>query len=294
VENSVENDIDTIAPRSGIAAEPWCIRERGVDAGRSFLHETLFTLGNGYIGMRGTPEEGGAAPKGQTLEGTYLNGFYESEPIQYPENAFGLARTNEFMLNVPNAKRIGLSIDGEAFGLERGRVLDHERVLDFRTGLLTRTVEWESAGGKRVRIVSRRLVSCARKHVAAIEYVVTPLNFSGRLRLDSTLDSAVSNLQAGDDPRVGSAITGPSLQMVSQELSEQGGQAAAQCVVLVLQRTRHSGFVLASATDSVVAGGTGVRIERLAAGHTFHADVAKGQALVLHKFIAYATSRDSG
>jgi alpha,alpha-trehalose phosphorylase len=292
VENSVENDIDTITPRSGIAAEPWCIRERGVDsqpyAGRRFLHETLFTLGNGYIGMRGTPEEGSAARKGQTLEGTYLNGFYESEPIQYPENAYGLARTNEFMLNVPNAKRIGLRIDGEAFGLERGRVLAHERVLDFRTGLLTRMVEWESAGGKRVRIASRRLVSFGRKHIAAIEFAVTPLNFSGRLRLESTLDSAVSNLQAGDDPRVGSAITGPSLQTVSQELSEQGAHGA----VLVLQRTRHSGFQLATATESVVAGGAGVRIERLAEGHAFDAEVAEGQALVLHKFIAYATSRD--
>jgi alpha,alpha-trehalose phosphorylase len=291
----VGNDIDTIASPPGIAAEPWCIRERGVDAspyaGRCFLNETLFTLGNGYIGMRGTREEGSAAPKGQTLEGTYLNGFYESEPIQYPENAYGLARTNEFMLNVPNAKRIGLSVDGEAFSLERGKVLDHERVLDFRTGLLTRTVEWESAGGKRVRIVSRRLVCFGRKHVAAIEYAVTPLNFSGRLRLESTLDSAVSNLQAGDDPRVGSAITGPSLQMVSQEVSEPGAHGA-HGAVLVLQRTRHSGFQLATATESEVAGGSEVRIERLAEGHAFDADVAQGQALVLHKFIAYATSRD--
>jgi hypothetical protein len=101
-----KNDIDNITPLTGIGAEPWCIRERGVDPGARFLRETLFTLGNGYIGMRGTPEEGGAAPRGQTLEGTYLNGFYESEPIVYPENAYGLARTNEFMLNVPNAKRI--------------------------------------------------------------------------------------------------------------------------------------------------------------------------------------------
>jgi alpha,alpha-trehalose phosphorylase len=276
-----------MASMPGIAAEPWCIRERresGPRADRAFLNETLFTLGNGYIGMRGTLEEGSAAPKGQTLEGTYLNGFYESEPIQYPENAYGLARTNEFMLNVPNAKRIGLVIDGEEFGMGRGRVLDHERVLDFRTGLLTRSVEWESAGGKRVRIVSRRLVSFQRKHVAAIEYTVTPLNFSGRLRLESALDSAVSNLQAGDDPRVGSAITGPSLQPVSQELSEQG--------MLVLQRTRHSGFLLASSTETVLAGGVGVRIERLPDGHAFHADAAQGQTLILHKFIAYATSRD--
>jgi alpha,alpha-trehalose phosphorylase len=291
-EPEVENDIDNITSAARIAAEPWCIRERGAGTGTgtdtAFLNETLFTLGNGYIGLRGTPEEGSIGPKGRTLEGSYLNGFYESEPIQYPENAYGLARTNEFMLNVPNAKRIGLSVDGEAFGLDEGRVLEQERLLDFRTGLLTRTVEWESGGGKRVRIVSRRLVSFARKHVAAIEYAVTPLNFSGRLRLESTLDSAVSNLQAGDDPRVGSAITGPSLRPVSQEVSAQG----AQCGVLVLQRTRHSGFLLASGTESVVSGGADVRTEPLAEGHAFDAEVGQGQTIILHKFIAYATSRD--
>src|SRR5205823_11321146 len=73
-------------------------------------------------------------------------------------------------------------------------------------------------------------------------------------------------------------------QLVSQELSEQG--------VLVLQRTRHSGFLLASATESVVAGAAELRIERLDEGHAFDADVGQGQTLVLHKFIAYATSRD--
>jgi trehalose/maltose hydrolase-like predicted phosphorylase len=49
-----------------MAAEPWCIRERGVSTPAArFLRETLFTLGNGYIGMRGTPEEGSAAPGGR-------------------------------------------------------------------------------------------------------------------------------------------------------------------------------------------------------------------------------------
>ncbi|CAH0267918.1 Alpha,alpha-trehalose phosphorylase [Massilia sp. Bi118] len=280
------NDIDNIGAGPGIEAEPWCIRERSLDPDARFLRETLFTLGNGYIGMRGTPEEGSAAPKGQTLEGTYLNGFYDSEPIVYPENAYGLARTNEFMLNVPNAKRVGVEADGEVFGLERGRVLAWERVLDFRTGLLTRSVDWESSSGKQLRIVSRRLVCFARKHVAAVEYAVTPLNFSGRLRLLADIDSQVSNLQAGDDPRVGSAITGPSLQPAGRDSWVRGAQHG----VLVLQRTRHSGFLLASATESCVS--ATAQVEALEQGHAFEIDAAQGQTVVLHKFIAYATSRD--
>ena len=63
--------------------DAWCIRETSFDTASNFLDETLFALGNGYIGLRGTPEEGYAGPAGTSLDGTYLNGFYESEPIQY-------------------------------------------------------------------------------------------------------------------------------------------------------------------------------------------------------------------
>ena len=209
------NDIDN---NSGLAAEPWRIREDTLESSRAFLHETLFTLGNGWIGMRGTPDEGTVGGAGDTLEGTYLNGFHDTEAIRYPENAYGLARINEFMLNVPNAKRIAAVIDGERFALDACNVLAWERTLDFRTGLLERTVEWETASGKRVRIASRRLVSLGRKHVAAIEYAVTPLNFSGAVRIVADIDAEVTNLQAGDDPRVGYALTGASLNETQRKV----------------------------------------------------------------------------
>jgi len=279
------NDIDN---NSSLAPEPWRIRETDAgaqDPARRFLHETLFALGNGYIGMRGTPDEGVAGGTGAgALEGTYLNGFHETEPIRYPENAYGLARINEFMLNVPNAKRVALSVDGDRFGSDGAGIRAWERTLDFRTGILTRTVEWETASGKRVRIASRRLVSFARKHVAAIEYAVTPLNFSGRIELVADIDAAVGNLQAGDDPRVGSALTGPALL--------ETGRAVDDALALLEQRTRHSGFALATAALCVLEGGDDVRVERLDLGQRFDAEVAQGATLTLHKYVAYASSRD--
>ena len=82
------------SPLTTLPLEPWCIRETAFDTASHFLRETLFALGNGYIGLRGTGEEGYTGPAGTSLDGTYLNGFYESEPIVYPESAFALARTN--------------------------------------------------------------------------------------------------------------------------------------------------------------------------------------------------------
>jgi alpha,alpha-trehalose phosphorylase len=129
--------------------------------------------------LRGTGEEGYSGPAGTSLDGTYLNGFYESEPIQYPEAAYGLAKVNQFMLNVPNAKGVELWLGDERFDLLTGSIQTYERVLDFRTGLLTRVVEWTSPQGRSVRVRSRRMVSFENKHLFALEFEVTSLNYDG-------------------------------------------------------------------------------------------------------------------
>lgn len=273
------NDIDNIA----LPPEPWRICERGIDPARSFLHETLFALGNGYIGLRGTHEDMPGQP-GQTLEGSYLNGFHETESIHYPENAYGLARINEFMLNVPNAKPIVPFVDGRRVDAAGGRITAYERSLDFRKGVLERMVEWELGDGKRLRIESRRLVCFERKHVAAIEYRVTALNFAGAVRLEAGIDSAVTNMQAGDDPRVGSAITGPALVAAGREATERG--------LILSQRTRNSGFLLATGIACTASGVAGILGSDIDDGRCFAATLAQGETLVLHKYIAYASSRD--
>jgi alpha,alpha-trehalose phosphorylase len=267
--------------------EAWCIRETSFDTASHFLDETLFALGNGYIGLRGTGEEGYSGPAGTSLDGTYLNGFYESEAIHYPEAAYGLAKTNQFMLNVPNAKGIALWLEDERFDPLQGSVQAWERVLDFRTGVLTRTLEWTSPQGRRVALRSRRLVCFQNKHLFAIEFEVTPLNFSGGMRLEAALDGAVKNLEAGDDPRVGSAVSGQSLHLVSHE--QNVGFAA------LVQRTANSGFTLVSATDTELRGADATltiarQEQRLTQTYAFQAQ--QGQAVALSKFGSYYSSRD--
>jgi alpha,alpha-trehalose phosphorylase len=125
-------------------------------------------------------------------------------------------------------------------------VLDYERVLDFRTGLLTRSVDWESAR-QAVRIASRRLVCLRRKHVAALEVRRHAAEFLGPPA------SGRRHRQPGQQPagrrrsarRFGDHRPQPAA-MVDSERRRQG--------VLVLQRTRHSGFLLATATEAVLHG----------------------------------------
>ena len=67
----------TSSPHPTLPVDPWCIRETAFDTASHFLHETLFALGNGYIGLRATGEEGYSGPAGTSLDGTYLNGSTE-------------------------------------------------------------------------------------------------------------------------------------------------------------------------------------------------------------------------
>jgi alpha,alpha-trehalose phosphorylase len=268
--------------------EAWRISESAFDNDTHFLDETLFALGNGYIGLRGTHEEGFSGPSNASLEGTYLNGFHEWEPIQYPENAYGLARRNEFMLNVPNGRRIELWIGSERFDLQQGTILNYQRFVDFRHGVVTRTLEWESPGRQRIAITSERIVPLQHKHLFAIRYRVKPINFAGQVRLVSSIDGRVKNVEAGDDPRIGSAVSGPTLHLID---SKQDGDFSA-----LVHRTHNSGFTLVSAIDNAVDhAGVVTRtaaLEGQRAEHSYEAMLDEAQVFTLTKFGAYVSSRD--
>src|SRR3974390_715364 len=118
-------------------------------------YETMAALGNGYLGMRGCPEEGG--PNAEN--GTFINGFHETWPIVYGEAAYGFAKTGQTIFNVTDAKIIKLFVDDEPFWLPNARLLDYDRRLNMRAGTLDRNVLSETSAGKRVSVTSRRLVS---------------------------------------------------------------------------------------------------------------------------------------
>ena len=111
--------------------------------------ETFFTTANGYLGIRGACDEG--APAFQN--GTFVNGFYESWPIVYGEEAYGFAKTGQTIVNVTDAKIIRLYVDDEPFFLPTANLIEFERVLDMQAGIVERSLVWETAAGKRVSTV---------------------------------------------------------------------------------------------------------------------------------------------
>src|SRR6516162_7609492 len=196
-------------PSSDSPADEWNIIEKGFHPEFLAQLETMLAVGNGYLGMRGGPEEGG--PNAEN--GTFINGFYETRPIVYGEEAYGFAKTGQTIVNVTDTKIIKLFVDDEPFWLPTAHCVRYDRRLNMQSGTLDREILWETPAGKQVLITSRRLVSFVHRHVAAISYKVTLLNAKAPVVIASEMvANAPSAHTNGDDPRQASVFAGRTLQ----------------------------------------------------------------------------------
>ncbi|MEH2142167.1 glycoside hydrolase family 65 protein [Nostoc sp.] len=185
-------------PRYVYPPDPWRWVEKQFYPNFLAQMETLFSTANGYLGMRGVFEEG--APVWQN--GTFINGFYESWPIVYGEEAYGFAKTGQTIVNVTDSKIIKLYVDDEPFYLPTAHLLSFERSLDMRCGTLDREIVWETPSGKQVSIRSRRLVSFVHRHLAAISYEVTLLNAEAPVVISSEMHYDPTAAASEGDPRL--------------------------------------------------------------------------------------------
>jgi alpha,alpha-trehalose phosphorylase len=185
-------------PSRDFPADEWNVIEKSFHPEFLAQMETVLALGNGYLGMRGCPEEGGPNAENATL----INGFYETHPIVYGEDAFGFAKIGQTILSVTDSKIIKLFVDDEPFWLGSANLLSYDRRLNMKSGTLDREILWETPAGKQVLITSRRLVSFANRHVAAISYRVTLLNAAAALVISSEMAANEPGASTnGDDPR---------------------------------------------------------------------------------------------
>ncbi|MBS1883161.1 MAG: glycoside hydrolase family 65 protein [Actinobacteria bacterium] len=185
--------------------EPWGIRETHLDLERLAQSESVFAQSNGHIGVRGTLDEG----EPSALPGTYLNALWEARPLPYAEAGFGYPEAGETVVNMTNGKIIRLLVDDSPFDIRYGKLHEHERRIDFRSGILRRTALWESPTGITVRVTSERLVSFCQRAVMAIRYTVEPTAAATRVVVQSELVTNEPRPAASQDPRAAAALEAP-------------------------------------------------------------------------------------
>jgi trehalose/maltose hydrolase-like predicted phosphorylase len=261
--------------------EPWRLRETRLAMDKLAQSESLFALSNGHIGLRGNLDEG----EPYAIPGTYLNSFYEQRPLPYAEAGYGYPESGQTLVDVTNGKLIRLLVDDSPFDIRYGYLSKHERSLDFRTGILERDVDWTSPGGKRIKVRSRRLVSLTQRAVAAIEYVVEPVDQPARFVIQSELVANETQPKLSDDPRVAAALDNP-LHPVSHDGGEHG--------TVLIHRTSRSQQLMAAAMSHEVDTSVRYQIDQDVrddwARTTVIAHLQPGESLRVVKYLTYGWS----
>jgi alpha,alpha-trehalose phosphorylase len=274
--------METTVRADPFEVDPWRVVERGIDEQLLAVSESVLTVSNGYLGVRGTVDEGEPSRE----RGTFLAGVHEQHPLSYPEGGFGHPETGEAMVGVADGLSIRLVVDGIPFDVRQADLTSHLRTLDLRAGTLTREVEWTTPAGTRMRLRSVRLVSLVDRSVCAIDYQVEALDAPALVTVRSELTvNTTPSVVDNDDPRVGEALRRPFAPLAHRR-TERGG--------VLIHRTRGSALSVAAAVEHDVEGlrdsTTTTEADEDGVVVTVVGQLHPGTPLRIHKYLAYSWS----
>ncbi|OGC24163.1 hypothetical protein A2291_05710 [candidate division WOR-1 bacterium RIFOXYB2_FULL_42_35] len=168
-----------MSAKFNLSSDEWLIKEKGFIAKYQGKYESIFTLGNGYLGVRGSLEEN----PNHSHRGTFIAGVFDQ--------AEGYVRE---LVKTPGWTDFCFWVGEHRFSVDSCKVLSHERILDLRKGILHRTTRLKGPQGRVVRLEIRRVVFTHQVRGAMLDATITPENFSGPIRVFSGLNGDVTNL----------------------------------------------------------------------------------------------------
>jgi kojibiose phosphorylase len=171
---------DTLDLPATCTADPgWRIVAEGFTLAREHEVESLLAISNGYLGVRASLAEGSPL----SAPATFLAGVFEAKADSIPGRVM-----------LPEWTRLTFAVDGAPLRLDRGRNLEHRRILDMRQGLLWRTWRHQDAAGRITHLAELRLASLADRQLLVQCVAVTPENYSGTLRLFAPVSGPVTHV----------------------------------------------------------------------------------------------------
>ncbi|MDQ3677947.1 MAG: glycoside hydrolase family 65 protein [Actinomycetota bacterium] len=247
------------------------------------LREALTSTGNGYFCTRGAAEW--EDPDDVHYPGTYAHGLYNRETTIMG----GRPVLNEDLVNLPNWLVLKLKIEDEdAIRLGNVELLDYRHEYDVGTAMVSRKLRFRDRAGRETELRSRRFVSMAHSHQAAIEWIITPENWSGSVEVVSALDGRVTN---GGVARY--------RQLEGRHLDPVSPRTFGPEIIALHVETRQSNIYVAQAARARVFRGA----EQLEASRSLYQmedyiqqvlgfDVQQGAPVRIEKLVAFYTSRD--
>lgn len=261
-----------------LKTDEWRIIESGFHSEFAECSEAIFSIGNGRMGQRANFEEGYS---GKSLQGSYVAGVYYPDKTRVGWWKNGYPEYFAKVLNSVNWIGLDIEIEGERLDLNAAEVLQFERELDMKRGVLSRHFQLRFPSGKEIQVSAVRFVSMRRDEIGAIRYGMKALNFTGKARIIPFLDFDVVNQDSNYDEKFWEEVE-----------RRTGSQKAA-----VVARTRKLNFQVASAMRYEWWAGDKIQtlypetIERdKYVANSFEVTLEQGQENCLYKYASVCSS----
>lgn len=178
--------------------DEWSIIENGFHPDDNKIYESIMSLGNGRMGIRGNFEEDYT---GESLQGTYIAGVYYPDKTRVGWWKNGYPEYFAKVLNAANFIGIHVIINGINLDISKTRVKDFTRILDMKDAYLLRKFTVIDDLNRETHIEAKRFLSSVRTEIAAISYSVTPINYDADITFIPYLDGNVYNQDSNYDEK---------------------------------------------------------------------------------------------
>ncbi len=271
-----------------MTVDPWVIHNQRYDSHSLGHHNSVFTISNGYLGLKGTLAEDRDGYQPVTL----INGLYDEldmfslirasnqERRYLDATKFDSAGRSPCVANLPSPLFVRLYVCNRELSLGRSEVSRFEQTLDMRTGLYRYVLELRNEDGRTTRVETERFASAIHPHRVFMRYRFVAVDYSGRVCLLSGIDAATRSNTTGERQ----------FEVVHLGADEHGRSRADV-------RTPARGHdvylrVAARRLDATAGPGRGI-VEHDCAYSAFEADVQPGQAVTIDRFIVIGSSEDA-
>ena len=177
----------------------WNIIIEGFNKADITKHESIFSLGNGTMGMRANFEEDYT---GDTLQGSYIGGVYYPDKTRVGWWKNGYPEYFAKVLNAPSWIGLHIKINGELLDLNTClEVKNFRRQLNMKEGWYERSFTAMLPNQQEIQVKVLRFLSLRYDELGALRYEITPLTTDATIEIESYLDSGIKNSDANWDER---------------------------------------------------------------------------------------------
>ena len=175
----------------------WNIIIEGFNKADITKHESIFSLGNGAMGMRANFEEDYT---GDTLQGSYIGGVYYPDKTRVGWWKNGYPEYFAKVLNAPSWIGLHIKINGELLDLNTClEVKNFRRQLNMKEGWYERSFTAMLPNQQEIQVKVLRFLSLRYDELGALHYEITPLTTEATIEIESYLDSGIKNSDANWD-----------------------------------------------------------------------------------------------